>query len=155
MRRATLLAASMLAFAGPFIPGIVHAEAPFDFDRTPGKLPKTVVPDSYTIDIVPDLQKLTLTGHEAIDLEFRETAGSITLNQIGLAIGRAVLEDGTAATIAADDRAQTATLHFPHPVTAGKHVLTIDYTGPIPNSPAGIYYDDYKTAAGVSPNVCW
>ena len=153
MRRATLLAASMLAFAGPLIPGIVHAEAPFDFDRTPGKLPKTVVPDSYTIDIVPDLQKLTLAGHEAIDLNVRETAESITLNDIGLAIGRAVLEDGNAATVATDERAQTATLHFSHAIAAGKHVLTIDYTGPIPNSPAGIYYDDYKTSDGASKRM--
>jgi aminopeptidase N len=147
MRRTTLLAATILA-AAPMFAGASHAEAPFDFDKTPGKLPKTVVPDSYTIDIVPDLVKLTLTGHETVDLTVRQDTGSITLNQIGLAIGRAVLEDGSIATISTDDRAQLATLHFARPIAAGAHVLTIDYTGPIPNSPAGIYYDDYKTSAG-------
>ena len=42
---------------------VAHAEAPFDFDHTPGKLPKTVVPEAYTIDIVPNLRTLRLTGH--------------------------------------------------------------------------------------------
>jgi aminopeptidase N len=147
MRRPVLLAATLLA---PLLPGVSRAEAPFDFDRTPGKLPKTVVPDSYKIDIVPDLQKLTLTGHEAIAVDVRQETGSITLNQIGLAIGRAVLEDGSAATVSTDDKAQLATLRFARPVAAGRHVLTIDYTGTIPNSPAGIYYDDYKTSAGAA-----
>ena len=153
MRRATLLAASMLAAASLSTPRMACAEAPFDFDHTPGKLPKTVVPDSYAISIVPDLQKLTLTGHETIDLTVRQPGDSITLNQHGLTITSAKLEDGATATATNDDKAQTATLRFPHTIAAGKHVLTIDYTGPIPNSPAGIYYDDYKTAAGASKRM--
>jgi aminopeptidase N len=149
MRRATILAATMLA-SGPLLPGLCRAEAPFDFDRTPGKLPKTVVPAQYTIDIVPDLQKLTLTGHETVALTFRQPGDAITLNQAGLTIGHASLEDGSAATVTENDRQQTATLRFLHTIPAGKHTLTLDYTGPIPNSPAGIYYDDYKTASGAA-----
>ena len=157
MRRALLLAATILAAgpftAGPFTASKARAEAAFDFDRTPGKLPKTVVPDSYTIDIVPDLQKLSLTGHEVIDLDVRQPVDSITLNQNGLTIGSAKLEATAAASITKDDKAQTATLHFAQAIPAGKHVLTMDFTGPIPNSPAGIYYDDYKTSSGASKRM--
>jgi aminopeptidase N len=149
MRKPFLSAALLMAGTSLCVPG-AHAEAPFQFDQTPGKLPKTVVPELYTIDIVPDLKALTLTGHETIDVELRKAGASITLNQRGLTLKAARLETGAAASIATDDKAQTATLTFPDNIAAGRHTLTIDYTGPIPNSPAGIYYDDYKTASGVS-----
>ena len=152
MQNRFTLAAGALAVAAFAVPPRAHAEAPFDFDHTPGKLPKTVVPESYTIDIAPDLQKLTLGGHEAVKLEFRQPGDSITLNQNGLALATARL-DGLDASISKDDKAQTATLKFPKTIAAGKHVLTIDYTGPIPNSPAGIYYDDYKTASGAAKRM--
>ena len=141
--RAILLATSLLA-----VSATAHAEAPFSFDHAPGKLPKTVVPDAYRIDIAPDLQKLTFNGREAIDLHARQPTGSFTLNQAGLALQSASLEDGTQATIKLDEAAQTATLTFPHAVAAGRHTLTIAYTGPIPETPNGIYHDDYKTASG-------
>jgi hypothetical protein len=59
MHRSAICAAWAIALA---IAATVHAEAPFDFDRTPGKLPKTVAPVAYRIDITPDLEKLTLAG---------------------------------------------------------------------------------------------
>ena len=51
MRQSLFLAASLIAISAG-----ASAEAPFDFDHTPGELPKTVVPESYRIDLVPDLQ---------------------------------------------------------------------------------------------------
>jgi aminopeptidase N len=142
-RRALLLTATLLASAGPAV-----AEQKFDFDRTPGQLPKTVVPDEYHIDLVPDLVKLTLVGHETIAVNVRTATDSVTMDDNGLAIGHAALEDGTAATVSLDAKHQTATLHFPRTIAKGAHTLTLDYTGPIPNTPAGIYYNDYRTAAG-------
>ena len=154
MRRALLLAAAMpcavtiLSAATP-----AWAEAPFDFDHTPGKLPKTVVPSAYHIDIVPDLQKLTLTGHETVDVDVRQPVSDITMNQAGLTLGHVTLDQVEAASITPDQKAQTVTLHFGKPIAAGHHVLAIDYTGPIPNSPAGIYYDDYKTPSGAQKRM--
>jgi aminopeptidase N len=148
MRQSLLAAASLIALSAA-----AHAEAPFSFDTAPGKLPKTVVPQAYRIDITPDLTKLTLTGQEAIDLTFTKPGDSATLNEAGLTIGRATLEDGSAATVTVDEKAQTATLKFPRTIAAGKHTLTIAYTGPIPDTPNGIYHDDYKTAAGVAKRM--
>jgi aminopeptidase N len=146
MRRAVLLTATCLVPI--LIAGTARAEPKFDFDKTPGQLPKTVVPDEYQIDLVPDLVKLTLTGHETIAVNFRQPEATATLDDTGLTIGHAALEDGTAATVTMDAPHQTATLHFPHAIAAGRHTITIDYTGPIPNTPAGIYYNDYRTARG-------
>ncbi len=142
MRYALGVACSMLALSA------ARAEAPFDFDRAPGKLPKTVVPDAYRIDIAPDLQRLIFTGRESIDLHVRQPVDSFTLNQAGLTLQRAMLNDGTQASITLDAQAQTATLRFPHAIAAGRHTLSIAYGGPIPETPNGIYHDDYKTASG-------
>jgi aminopeptidase N len=148
MRHSLYLAASLVALATA-----AHAEAPFDFDHTPGKLPKTVVPEAYAIDIVPDLTALTLTGSESIDVTVRAPTASFTLNQAGLKIASATLEDGSAANIALNEKQQTATLTFPKTIAAGKHVLKIAYSGPIPETPNGIYYDDYKTPSGAKKRM--
>jgi aminopeptidase N len=145
-RRTLLLTASCLA---PFcLTAAARAEARFDFDKTPGRLPKTVVPSAYRIDLVPDLKKLTLGGHETIAVTFRQAQNDVVMEDVGLTITHATLEDGTAATATADAANQEVTLHFPHEVAAGAHTLTIDYTGTIPNTPAGLYYNDYSTASG-------
>ena len=148
MRQSLLAAVALCALTAG-----AHAEAPFSFDQAPGKLPKTVVPSAYRIDIVPDLQKLTLTGHESIDVDFRQPEDNVTLNAAGLTLGKVTLADGTAATVTQDAKAQTATLHFPHAIAAGKHTLRIAYTGPIPETPNGIYYDDYKTESGAAKRM--
>jgi hypothetical protein len=57
MRRLCLLAATALTALS--LAAAARAEQPFNFDLAPGKLPKTVVPEAYQIDIVPDLQKLS------------------------------------------------------------------------------------------------
>ena len=124
------------------------AEQPFSFDHAPGQLPKTVVPSAYRIDIATDLEKLALTGDETIDIDVREATNSITLNQAGLKLAHATLDDGASAAITQDDAAQTATLHFENSISKGRHTLRIAYTGPIPETPNGIYYDDYKNIAG-------
>jgi aminopeptidase N len=146
MRPSLLLAATFLA-------STAHAEAPFAFDSTPGKLPKTVVPSAYRIEVTPDLQKLTLAGHETIDIEVRKPTARIVLNQAGLVLRSATLEDGAAARIKLDEKLQEASLTFAKPVTNGRHTLTIAYSGPIPESPAGIYYDDYRTPSGAKKRM--
>ena len=49
----------------------MHAEKPFDFATTPGKLPKEVVPTEYSIRIVPNIDKLTFTGTETVKVSVR------------------------------------------------------------------------------------
>src|ERR1700676_917202 len=49
--------------------GGAAAEGGFSFGATPGKLPKTVVPIHYALDLAPDLDKLTFAYSEAVDRE--------------------------------------------------------------------------------------
>ena len=64
----------------------VRAETPFDFETTPGKLPKQVVPEEYAIRIVPDVKKFTFTGSETIKLNVRKPVRELVLNAVELQI---------------------------------------------------------------------
>jgi aminopeptidase N len=126
--------------------GHANAEKPFDFAATPGKLPKTVIPSAYRIDLKPNLDSLAFTGTEEVDIAVAKPTDSITLNSNGLTFKDVALKDGTKATVAIDEKAQTATFHFPHALAAGTHTLSIAYSGPITAQPAGLYYNDYEVA---------
>jgi aminopeptidase N len=57
-----------------------HAEAPFNFETTPGKLPKDVMPLSYNIQLKLNIEKLTFSGSETVILDVRKPVKMITLN---------------------------------------------------------------------------
>ncbi|KXV70905.1 aminopeptidase [Acetobacter cerevisiae] len=126
----------------------VCAEQVFSFQRAAGQLPKTVVPVSYGINISTDIDNLKLTGQETIQVDVRTPTEDVTLNQAGLHLAGAVLDNGVKATITQDDTAETATLHFPAKVSKGAHTLVITYSGPILKTPNGIYVDDYTAPSG-------
>src|SRR5215471_16506782 len=67
--------------------GRVLAEPVFSFGATPGQLPKAVVPIHYALDITPDLDKLTFSGSESVDLEVSEPTERLVLNAVDITIG--------------------------------------------------------------------
>jgi aminopeptidase N len=127
-----------------------RAEAPFSFAATPGELPKGVVPQAYRLDIAPDLERLSFMGREEIDVDVSHATDVITVNAVGLTIAKVTLagEERMPAQVSLDAPKQTATFRFAHPLAAGRHTLAIAYSGRITATPAGIYYNDYATAAG-------
>src|SRR5436305_14932954 len=75
--------------------GSAAAEPGFSFDATPGKLPKTVVPIHYAIELTPDLESLALPGLEVVDIEVREPTARLVLNAVNTTLS-AVSIDGDA-----------------------------------------------------------
>ncbi len=126
------------------------AEAPFNFASTPGQLPKNVVPSAYRIELVPDLEHLAFTGSEEIDVEVAQASATVTLNAAKLTITHAIVAGagGAGADVTFDEKKETATLHFAKALSAGHHTLSLSFSGHIPETPAGIYYNDYATSAG-------
>jgi aminopeptidase N len=119
------------------------AEPLFSFAATPGTLPKTVVPVRYALDLIPDLDRLTFSGSEVIDIDVSEPAAHVTLNAFDLTISSAAVDGEAAAAIAFHADAQTVTFDFPHPVAAGRHQLQVAFAGRINPFPRGLFYVDY------------
>lgn len=129
--------------------GFAAAEPAFSFDTTPGKLPKTVVPLRYAIELTPDLESLALPGVETIDIEVREPTARIILNAVDTTFTSASIDDGAQrAEVALDATAQTATLSFAAPITTGPHRLRIVFTARINKFGSGLFYIDYPTDKG-------
>jgi aminopeptidase N len=128
----------------------VQAEPTYSFDTTPGKLPKSVIPLHYAVELTPDLMSLALPGVEVIDIEVREPTAQVTLNAISTTIASATVDDGAQqAEVTLDATAQTATLTFPSPLTAGPHKLRIAFTAQINKFGTGLFIVDYPTEAGL------
>jgi aminopeptidase N len=125
------------------------AEAPFTFATTPGKLPKTVVPGSYEIEINPDVAKKMFTGSETVTVDVREPTRTITLNAQMLAIHSAKLLDAQGqvtetAKVQIEANEETATLKFSKEIAAGTHRLALDFSGVINESGEGLFYATYE-----------
>src|ERR1700722_10042572 len=71
-----------LLLALPMASGSARAEPFYSFDASPGKLPKTVVPTHYAIDLVPDLDRLQISGLEVVDIEVARPTDQVTLNAV-------------------------------------------------------------------------
>jgi aminopeptidase N len=129
--------------------GAALAESTFSFDATPGKLPKTVIPVHYVIELAPNLDSLELPGIEAIDIEVREPTARLTLNAVNATFASASIDDEAQfAEVTLDAAAQTATLNFPQPLAAGVHRLRIAFTAQINKFGTGLFVVDYPTASG-------
>ena len=104
--------------------GSVRAEPTYSFDTTPGRLPKTVVPAVYAIDLVPDLQGLTLAGSEVVDIDVRQATPKITLNAVKMTFGDVSIDaEPRRAEVNLDPASETATLSFAQPIAPGPHRL--------------------------------
>src|SRR5712671_482281 len=109
--------------------GRAMAEPVFSFGATPGKLPKTVAPTHYALDLTPDLDKLTFSGSEAVDIEVTAPTERLALNAVDMTIEAAAVDSEAASEITSDAAAQTVTFAFPHPIAAGRHQLRVAFTG--------------------------
>ena len=124
----------------------LNAEKPFDFDSTPGKLPKQVVPDEYSVRIKPDLEKLTFTGSETVKLNVRQAVRRLVLNALDLSITSASL-DGKAipeSALKLDPKEETLTITLASELPEGAHSLELNFTGRVNQRGQGLYYAQYQ-----------
>jgi aminopeptidase N len=128
---------------------VAAAEPGYSFDATPGRLPKTVVPINYAIELEPNLETLALAGSELIDIEVREPTTLLVLNAVNITIGSASIDnEAQAAAVAHDATAETVRLTFLQPLAAGPHRLRIGFSAQINKFGRGLFVVDYPTTAG-------
>jgi aminopeptidase N len=128
------------------LPTPVTAEKPFNFESTPGKLPKQVVPTEYSIRIIPDLEKLTFTGSETVKLNVHAPVRELVLNALELEITRASVDDKNLpqSAVKIDRSTELLTLTLPSELAAGDHTLALNFSGKINQQGQGLFYMRYQ-----------
>jgi len=124
------------------------AAAPFAFDSAPGRLPKDVVPRSYTIAVQPDPDALVLAGQESVVLDVRKATDTIVFNSLNEQLRDVRLDGRAASHVVSDDEQQITTVHLPGLARTGRHTLTFSYTGKVETQPHGLFLQTYLNADG-------
>src|SRR6476619_4868475 len=125
---------------------VAAVEKPFNFNETPGKLPKEVVPTEYAIRIIPKLENFTFAGSETVKLNVRKPVHQLVLNALELKIEAASV-DGKELPLSAiktDTEKELLTLTLPSELAAGDHALTLRFTGKINQQGQGLFYMRYQ-----------
>ena len=151
MRR-TLVSAIALALAGAsFAPMAAPAAQE---SQTTTQLPRGVVPSHYEVAVVPHASQMTFDGKATITIEVTKPTSSITLNAADLAFSKVSLTSlknkmaFDAPKVAVDDKAQTATFTFSHPIPLGPYKLAMTYAGKIGTQANGLFALNYDTTSG-------
>jgi aminopeptidase N len=124
----------------------VTAEKPFNFESTPGKLPKQVVPTEYSIRMISDIEKLTFTGSETVKLNVRAPVRQLVLNALELEITSASVDDKMLpqSAVEIDKSTELLRLTLPSELAAGDHTLALSFSGRINQQGQGLFYMRYQ-----------
>lgn len=116
------------------------------------RLPWTVVPSRYEIELEPDLGRGRFTGRETIEVAVKEPVQEIVLNAADLEIHAAGIRDKEGrewnATVSLDEATERAHLLFPKPLQPGPWRLAIAFTGILNDKLRGFYRSTFTAADG-------
>src|SRR5215510_4616222 len=139
---------SLLAFLVLFsVTSLVGSvEKPFNFNETPGKLPKVVVPTEYAVRIVPNIDNFTFAGSATVKLNVRRSVHQLVLNGLELKIEAALVDDKELplSAIKTDNEKELLTVTLPSELAIGDHALTLRFTGKINQQGQGLFYMLYQ-----------
>eukprot|EP00108_Taenia_solium_P010113 TsM_000796300 transcript=TsM_000796300 gene=TsM_000796300 len=82
------------------------------------RLPRTVNPINYRLDLVPNFTSFTFTGRVSVELQVVKATKQIIFNSKGLDILSASYQD-TPAMVTNDDEVETVTFDFPTNLQVG------------------------------------
>ncbi|RAK56421.1 M1 family metallopeptidase [Phenylobacterium deserti] len=153
MKLASALVAALLVATSPLALSQAHAQPASA--AAPAKtqarvvLPDTVQPERYDIRVTPNAGALTFDGQVKITVQVKKTTDRIVLNAADLELKRVSLQGRTETPrIVLDDKVQTAAFVFSKPLTPGRYVLSIDYSGKIYEQASGLFSLDYEGQNG-------
>ena len=129
------------------VPSLVRAvEKPFNFNETPGKLPKEVVPTEYSVRIVPNIDNFTFAGTEIVKLKVGSRVREFVLNALELKTEAASV-DGKELPVSAmkiDRENELLTLTLSSELAPGDHTLALRFSGKINQQGQGLFYMHYQ-----------
>ena len=120
---------------------------------TAHRLPDTVRPETYSIELRPNLGEFTFRGSESIRIQVARPTKTIILNAKDLEVQEATVRSSRgrsvpAARIDTDPAAERLRLTFADPIPKGAATLALAFTGTLNDQLAGFYRSKYTTAAG-------
>ncbi len=124
----------------------MRAEQPFDFAGTPGKLPKTVLPNEYAVRIVPKIDNFTFAGNETVKIDVKAPTRELVLNALELEIASAAVDGQPLpkSSIKIDKKEELLRLTLPNELPAGAHTLALTFSGKINQQGQGLFYMRYQ-----------
>lgn len=145
----SIRALAMLATTALIGAASVQAQTRFDFDSTPGRLSKLVVPSRYALQLDVDPARDDFTGSVAIEVTARQAVPQIELHAHELKAASARLVSGTAVRplqVVPQPERQTWRL-VPadgQPIAAGAHRIEIAYAGVVHRFGEGLFRAPYR-----------
>ncbi|HEY0437541.1 MAG TPA: M1 family metallopeptidase [Phenylobacterium sp.] len=149
MKFIPLIAAMLMAVAGPALAAPAHAKVTPKAAVGHVALPGNVRPDRYDITIRPDAAHLKFSGSETIAVTVTAPTDRIELNAADIAFQKASLSGrAEAPKVVLDKDQQTAAFVFAKPIAPGRYTLLLDFTGVIYEQASGLFALDYQTDKG-------
>jgi len=112
------------------------------------RLSKHIVPNRYSITLIPDLDEFTFTGEEEILLTLTKSTKEITLHAAELEIASATLNHGSSQLISQkisyDEKQETATISFEKTIQVSKAWLKLKFSGILNDKMRGFYKSKYE-----------
>ena len=134
--------------------GTAAPAARFDFDATPGRLPKDIVPLHYALAFELDPTEPTFKGTTAIEITVRRPVKELVLQALALTPREATLSSEAAPSQALDvTQEQDTNLLRLRPrsgdvIPPGRWRVSIDYDGKIAHRGEGLFLVEYKSGSG-------
>ena len=120
-------------------------------ETNPHRLPRTVLPNHYALELEPDLAQSSFQGQVIIDLEVVEETDTIVLNAAELSIKDVQVEQGAlvqASSISFDEDLERATFAFPVVLQPGPAKLLCSFTGTLNDKLRGVYRSTWTDEEG-------
>lgn len=142
---------SLLALGAGLLADPAHAEAPFSFAQTQGKLPKNVRPLSYVAHLRPDLGRASFQGEETVQIQVLAQVETLVLNAAQLQVhsARLRLADGRWLPLrvqqdAPEQKQELLRLHLPRKLKPGTYALKLSFAGKLDQEGRGLFVLSYR-----------
>jgi len=123
----------------------------------PYRLPRTLEPVAYRLEIAPDLEHATFTGTEEIDVVVHEQTDEIVLNAADLDVGAASVVppagDEVTAAVDLDAASERVVLRLPAPLATGRATVRIAFAGTLNDKLRGFYRSTFTDSTGATRTI--